>query len=121
MAMATSRNRKNGRASLNGAKGRAQRSDSGYAFLPDPGDGPALAGDDLAELLAEDYLLSATTGGDANGDEHEVVVDEEFGGPFVETAESDEFAAGTDESNPEDATAEPLPRAMGGPPHFEQE
>ena len=40
---------------------------------------------------------------------------EELGGPFVETAASTEFAGGTDESNPEDASQEPLPRVMGGP------
>jgi len=95
----------------------AQRSDDGNAFLPDPDGGPMYTPDDLAELLAEDFILSATMNVDADADEHEEVVDEELGGPFVETSGREEFAAGTDDSNPADATAEPLPRVMGGPPH----
>jgi hypothetical protein len=92
------------------------RSDDGNAFLPDPDGGPVYARDDLAELLAEDFVMSATSNADADGEEHEGVVDEELGGPFVETTGQEEFAEGTDDSNPEDATAEPLPRAMAGPP-----
>ena len=91
------------------------RHDSAAAFLPEPDGGRLVAPDDLAELLAEDFVMGATSGNDADNDEHEEVVPEELGGPFVETAASDEFAGGTDESNPEDATPEPLPRVMGGP------
>ena len=38
------------------------------------------------------------------------VVDEETGGPFVETSGAIEFAEGTDASNPEDAKREPFPK-----------
>ena len=34
----------------------------------------------------------------------------EVGGPFVVTTGGEEFAEGTDESNPEDAEAEPFPK-----------
>jgi hypothetical protein len=37
-------------------------------------------------------------------------VEEERGGPFVKTRGGDEFARGTDRSNPRDATREPFPR-----------
>jgi hypothetical protein len=93
------------------APGRRGRSDSGDAFIPDPEDGHAHVDDDLAETLAEDFVRSATTGEDS---EDEQIVPEEIGGPFVETSASEEFALGPDESNPDDAMAEPLPRAIHG-------
>jgi hypothetical protein len=94
---------------------RVERSDSGDAFFPDPqGNGPARAPDDLAETLAEDYLASATTGGNVDDEVLNQVVPEEIGGPFVETSSSEEFADGIDESNPEDATVEARPMAVSG-------
>jgi hypothetical protein len=89
------------------------RSDSADAFIADPGDGPAAVPDDLAEILAEDFVRSITTG-EYSDEALEEVVDEEIGGPFVTTSAREEFAEGTDESNPADAEAEPLPRAVGG-------
>ena len=44
---------------------------------------------------------------------HQLLLDE-LPRTFGVRTGSEEFAAGTDESNPEDATAEPLPRAMRG-------
>jgi hypothetical protein len=73
-----------------------------------------LTEDDLAETLAEDFVRSATTGEDAEDETMDQIVPEEFGGPFVETSASEEFALGPDESNPDDALAEPLPRAVHG-------
>ena len=97
------------------APGRRGRSDSGDAFIPDPEEGgPARTDDDLAETLAEDFVRSATTGEDAEDETMDQIVPEEIGGPFVETAASEEFALGPDESNPDDAMAEPLPRAVHG-------
>lgn len=96
------------------APGRRGRSDSGDAFIPDPESGPAHTDDDLAETLAEDFVRSATTGEDAEDETMDQIVPEEIGGPFVETAASEEFALGPDESNPDDAMAEPLPRAVHG-------
>jgi hypothetical protein len=90
------------------------RTDTADAFFSDPEDGPARVSDDLAELLAEDFLKSATSGEDSDEEEMDQIVDEEYGGPFIETSGREEFATGTDESNPEDADAEPLPRAVHG-------
>ena len=89
------------------------RSDDGNAFMPDPGDGPARSRDDLAENLAEDYLQAATQGMEVEED-HDQIVPEELGGPFVETTAAEEFALDTDEANPEDASREPLPRPVAG-------
>jgi hypothetical protein len=81
--------------------------------MPDPGDGPARIPDDLAENLAEDYLQAATQGMEVEED-HDQIVPEEIGGPFVETTAAEEFAQGIDEANPEDASREPLPRPVAG-------
>ncbi len=90
-----------------------QRSDDGTAFMPDPEGGPARIADDLAENLAEDYLQAATQGMEVEED-HDQVVPEEIGGPFVETTAAEEFAHDTDGANPEDASREPLPRPVAG-------
>ena len=90
-----------------------QRSDDGNAFMPDPEDGPARIHDDLAENLAEDYLQAATQGMEVEED-HDQIVPEELGGPFIETSAAEEFALDTDEANPEDASREPLPRPVAG-------
>jgi hypothetical protein len=91
-----------------------QRSDDANAFMPDPEDGPARIADDLAENMAEEYLQSATSGEDAAEESQDQIVPEEIGGPFVETSGEEEFASGTDESNPPDAEREPLPRTGAG-------
>ena len=90
-----------------------QRSDDANAFMPDPEDGPARIRDDLAENLAEDYVQAATQGMEVEED-HDQIVPEELGGPFVETSAAEEFALDTDEANPEDASREPLPRPVAG-------
>jgi hypothetical protein len=69
--------------------------------------------DDFAEELAEAAVLSMTTGEDELGDQLEAAVDEESGGPFVETSANVEFAGGTDESNIATATREPFPTPNG--------
>lgn len=99
-----------------------RRGDRADAFIADPEGGPAITDDDLAQTLAQEYLRSATSGEDTTEEVFDQVVPEEIGGPFVETSASDEFAAGTDASNPEDAAPEPLPRAVSGlvrPPDHE--
>ena len=93
--------------------GAHHRSDDANAFMPDPEDGPARIRDDLAENLAEDYLQAATQGMEVEED-HDQIVPEELGGPFVETSAAEEFALDTDEANPEDASREPLPRPVAG-------
>jgi hypothetical protein len=94
---------------------RHGRPDSGDAFLPDPGDGPARVRDDLAEDLAEEFLKSATSAEETFPDTLEAQVPEEEGGPFVITRGKDEFAKGVDESNPRGAKAEAFPRPNAGP------
>lgn len=66
--------------------------------------------DDLAEELAEAAVASMNSGEDQLGSDLEAVVDEDQGGPFVETTGNTEFAGGTDESNIAEATREPFPK-----------
>jgi hypothetical protein len=104
--------------------GRRGRTDDGTAFMPDPGGGPAVINDSLAENLAEEFLESATRGEPVVDDVLEEIVPEELGGPFVETTDGDEFASGTDGANPADAEREPFPRPVAGlvqqPPEDEE-
>lgn len=86
-----------------------ERRDAGDAFFPDPGEGPALAPDDLAEELAEEFLASATTGQEQGAEAHDQFVEEEIGGPFVTTLSRMEFGRAYDESNSPDAEREALP------------
>jgi hypothetical protein len=79
--------------------------DEGQSFLSGP-----RSGDDLAEELGEEFVETATTGeyeGEASLNQ---VVDEETGGPFIQTSGATEFAGGTDASNPIDAKREPFPK-----------
>jgi hypothetical protein len=93
---------------------RQERSDGGDAFIPDPGDGPAHTSDDLAELLAEDFIEAATRGNEVLEDDLDRPLADELGGPFIVTDPRDELADGVDDSNPLDAAVEPLPRANAG-------
>jgi hypothetical protein len=70
---------------------------------------PARPKDDLAAMIGEDVILTATTGPDPSEVIHEVVTPAESGGPYVETDAGAEFAFDTDESNPPDAEPAPLP------------
>lgn len=97
-------------------KASAARRDEGRAFLPDPyapdaRKHPARAGDELAETLAEEYVAAATSGEEQAQEAQDELVADEIGGPFVETAANEEFAAGVDEANPEGAAREPFPTA----------
>jgi hypothetical protein len=86
------------------------RSDDGCAFLPDPSEGArARAGDTLSEMLAEEFLESATAGEEMTEDERGQMDIEEVGGPFTKSTAKDEFAYGTDDSNPTGAQAEAFP------------
>jgi hypothetical protein len=67
--------------------------------------------DDLAKGLAEAAVSSMTSGEDQLGADLDSVVDEELGGPFLETSGNTEFAGGTDESNIPEATREPFPKS----------
>src|SRR5262245_26012375 len=94
---------------------RQERLDPGNAFLPDPSGGPAVAPDDLAEVLAENFVASATTGEEQGEVAHEQVVDEELGGPFVQSSAAEEFGKDPDASNPKDAEPAPFPAAVSHP------
>jgi hypothetical protein len=76
------------------------------------------ATDSLAEELGESVVLSATAGEDTE-EHYERELEEEDGGPFLETSGRTEFAYGVDESNPEDAEPAPWPAVSPGqpPPH----
>lgn len=65
--------------------------------------------DDFARELGQTTVASMTSGDGVLTGELEAEVEEEVGGPFVETSATEEFAAGTDESNTPDATREPTP------------
>jgi len=94
---------------------RHGRTDSGRAFLPDMGEGPARVKDDLAEELAEEFLKSATSAEESFPETLEEAQTEEEGGPFITTTGKEEFAKDVDESNPRGAEVEAFPRANAGP------
>lgn len=77
----------------------------GVGFIPE-----MRSTDVLAEELGESFVRSATSGEDDETAALDAVVAEELGGPFVPTTGSDEYAQGTDESNPEGADREPFPK-----------
>lgn len=89
-----------------------RREDDANAFLPDPDGGPTYAGDDLAQELAEEFLMSATSGEYVSEDVLDQEVPEESGGPFVVHSARHEFARDVDASNPVDASREALPSPM---------
>jgi hypothetical protein len=92
---------------------RKSRPDDANAFLPD---GATHARDPLSERLAEGYLEAVTSGEEAEDERLDGNVPEEIGGPFIETSAAEELADDVDETNPEDATREPIPRAVGADP-----
>jgi hypothetical protein len=102
------------RASSERALRSSRRSDDADAFIRDPGEGPARTSDALAEVLAEDFLESATSGNDVLEDDLDRTLPEEVGGPFVITRANEELADGVDASNPADAKREPIPTAVSG-------
>jgi hypothetical protein len=79
--------------------------DEGQSFLTKP-----RSRDDLAEERGEEFVETVTTGEYEGEETLNQVVDEESGGPFVETSGATEFADGTDASNPEGAKREPFPK-----------
>lgn len=92
------------------------RDDDAIAFVAERMGRPALrSNDDLAEELAEQFVLGATSGEQPAQDRLEADVPEEIGGPFVETTGPMEFADEADETNPADAEREPFPTATGQP------
>jgi hypothetical protein len=72
--------------------------------------------DDLAEELGEEFVRSATSGEQSAEDARDQEVPEERGGPFVVTNASEEFAGGTDASNPPGAERAALPTSSSDEP-----
>jgi hypothetical protein len=70
---------------------------------------PEAAHDSLAEELGEEVLESATSGDQAAENIRDEDFPEDEGGPFVETTGRQEFAGGTDGSNPADAEPADFP------------
>ena len=67
--------------------------------------------DPLAESFGEEFVESATSGeSEAERSSSEEITSDEVGGPFVVTSGRQEYAEGTDASNPKGATREPFPR-----------
>ena len=89
------------------ARSRESREDHGNddAFLRKP-----RAHDTLAEELGEQAVSTMTSGEDQSERLQDQEVEEERGGPFVNTSGREEYARGTDKSNPQNATREPFPR-----------
>ena len=69
----------------------------------------ALRNDSTAERAGESFIETANSGENNEPDVVDGVVIEDEGGPFVETTGAEEFATGTDESNPPEALREPFP------------
>lgn len=101
------------RVSVPPSRAARARSDSGDAFFPDPGGGAARTRDAFANELAEDFLGSATSG-ETQADARDRELTEEVGGPFITTSGREEFARGTDRSNPKGSTREPFPTVSRG-------
>jgi len=91
------------------ARASSQRSDDGTAFLPDPTGRPRHDVASMAdgESFGEEFVASATAGEPVEMDAQDEVVEEEWGGPFLELdAESPDGAA---ESIPEPPGIHKLP------------
>lgn len=97
------------------ARAARRRDRSVEAFIAEPETGRVTAPDDLAELLAEQAIQSATTGDYVAEDQLNEDVAEDSGGPFVETSARTQFASGYDESNIEEAEPAPFPTAVATP------
>ena len=68
--MAAKKNKNGARGSVRTMR-RHPRSDGGWAFIPDPGSGPAHTSVDMAEALAEHFVASAIAGQEVDGPQDE--------------------------------------------------
>ena len=68
--------------------------------------------DNLAEAMGETWVQTATSGEDENEDVFNQSVPEDDGGPFVTTTAGQEFADGTDASNPTRFEARAIPEDL---------
>ncbi len=91
-------------AELRARSGSARGDQDDSAFLQ-----RAYTDDTLAEELGEEAVITMTTGEDQSSRMQDLEIEEESGGPFITTTGREEFAHGTDTSNPFDGTREPFP------------
>lgn len=63
---------------------RVRRPDDGDAFIVDPEGGPSRTRDELAELVAEEYVASALGGEEVMFSDRDETAPEEYGGPYTE-------------------------------------
>ena len=91
-----------------------QRKDDADAFIRDPNGGAFHTSGSVDEEMTEEFMRAALTGEDASEDIRDQSLVEELGGPFVISSVGEEVADDLDESNPADATKEPLPSPMRG-------
>lgn len=89
--------------SLRALAGERRRHDD-VAFLRGPRSAEA-----LAEQLGEEFIAGATGSVDEGQDLRDQLVEEELGGPFIETSARTELARGFDASNPRGSKREPFP------------
>lgn len=76
-----------------------KRHDDANAFIPE--DGSSIdSRDDLAEMLAEGFLAQATSGESIDLDVRDELLEEELGGPFVQTAPGVEFGSTIRQASP---------------------
>jgi hypothetical protein len=94
------------------ARAAAHRPDDGEAFLPDPTtrDRHNALADSDAESFAEEFIASATAGEPVVTEAEDEVIEEEWGGPFLELDTNEPSA---EVSEP---TAEPAPGAKPAQP-----
>ncbi len=94
------------RPSTRPAPTRHVRKDDADAFIRHADDQPMRTDDALAESFGEEFLRSATTGEDTNDELFlDSEVSEEFGGPFIVSSGSQEYAL-DDNGLPDDVEAE---------------
>lgn len=93
--------------------GRSKRRDDGSAFLPDPFSREAphrLRGRGaLADVLAEEFVTSATSGEESAADSRDEPLIEEVGGPFSISSVQVEFGATVNEATPPEGDREAVP------------
>jgi hypothetical protein len=91
------------------ARAASHRPDDGTAFLPDPTGSPSYDVASMAdgESFGEEFVASATAGEPVEMDAQDEVVEEEWGGPFLELDAESEASAG--EAIPEPPGLHKLP------------
>jgi hypothetical protein len=93
---------------------RATDLDDGEAFLPDPRRVGSIAPRDaIVDMIATDYIQSATSAEEQGEAFRDEVTADELGGPFVEVSGAQEFADhDEDGAELESDDKEPFPTAM---------